>query len=205
MTKIMKRLRGFKRRSEGATVVELGMVALPFLVFILGVVEFSMITLATAVLEGGLHEASRYGITGSLPAESTSREEHVVKVINQHGAGMVDITQANLTVKAYPNFSKIGEPEPLTENPPANGQWEPGESYTDINCNGQWDEDMGKSGPGAGGEVVVYQVDYDFQLLVGDFWVMKVGRDGKFGLSANIAVRNEPFEGGDSLCEDVLS
>ena len=200
MTKILKLLPRFCRRSEGATAVEFGFVVPILVAFIFGIMEFSMITFATSLLEGGLREASRFGITGNLPAGATSREEHLITVVNAHGAGIIKIDDSNLTVKAYPNFSKIGEPEPFTDlSTPPNGVWDAGEPYTDINCNGQWDDDMGKAGAGAGGEVVLYSIDYEKPLMVG-FLAPLIGQNGTFPMHATVAVRNEPFEGGDELC-----
>jgi hypothetical protein len=58
---------------------------------------------------------------------------------------------------------------------------------------------MGRAGLGAGGDVVIYQVNYDWPLLTG-LLAPFIGTDGKVPLGASVAVRNEPYEGGAAGC-----
>lgn len=192
-----RRLRRLWRDSKGVTALEFAFV-LPVLVLIVfGAMEFSMITFANALLEGGLREASRFGITGQVPSGS-SREDYIVDIINLHGAGVVNLTTADVDVKTYTNFSKIGQPEPYTDQN-GNGSYDSGEPYTDTNCNNSWDQDMGLAGAGAGGEVVLYSVNYDLPMITG-FLNGFIGNNGTFPLEASVAVRNEPFNGGNGIC-----
>ncbi len=191
-------LRRLRRSERGATALEFSFVMPILVLLVLGSIEFSMIAFASALLEGGLREASRFGITGQVP-EGTTREQYIVDVMNAHGNGVVRLTEEDVSVLTYPNFSKIGQPEPFTDEN-GNGSYDSGEPYTDVNCNNQWDSDMGLAGAGAGGEVVLYSVTYDLPLMTG-YLNGIIGNDGKFPLAANVAVRNEPFEGGTGICQ----
>ena len=191
-------LRRFRACRRGAAVIEFAFVIPLLLVFIVGIMELSRITLAISLLEGGLREASRFGITGLDSDDSASREEQILALINHHGAGLYQIDQSNLSTLIYPNFALIGDPEPYTDTD-GNGTHDPGEPFTDVNCNGNWDADMGRAGLGVGGEIVLYKVDYPLKLMTG-YLGNALGDSGKIDLEASVAVRNEPFEAGDPGC-----
>ena len=190
-------LRHLRRQSDGSTVLEFAFVAPVLILLLVGSMEVGMIFFASSLLEGGLREASRFGLTGAPPASGT-RESHIADVVNQNGAGVIQVDDSNITTLVYPNFTSIGEPEPYTDTN-GNSVHDAGEPFTDINCNFQWDPDMGKSGLGHGGEVVQYTVSYDLAIMTG-FLAPLLGSDGKLPLSASVVVRNEPFDEGDPEC-----
>jgi hypothetical protein len=142
-------------------------------------------------MEGGLRDASRYGITGYIPP-GTTREDQIKKILGDATIGLIDVNAADISTKVYPSFDDVGKPEPFTDSN-ANGHYDSGEAYTDVNGNGQWDADMGKAGLGGPGAIVVYQINADWSLLT-PLMVPFMGNDGKMRLSANVAVRNEPYE-----------
>jgi len=183
--------RNLRRCRSGATAVEFAF-AMPILaVALVGLLEMAMIMFVTTLMEGGLREASRFGITGSIPA-GVSREQRILDIIEEHTIGLVDMTQANITTLIYPDFDNIGDPEPYTDDSPANGSYDVGETYVDVNGNAQWDADMGASGAGNAGDIVVYNITYDWQLLTGLLDAF-IGQNGEIELTASVAVQNEPF------------
>ncbi|WP_020591180.1 TadE/TadG family type IV pilus assembly protein [Kiloniella laminariae] len=188
-----KKLSGCDR---GTTALEFAFVFPVFLTFILGTFDLAGIMFGTALLEGGLREAARYGITGYSSGGGVSREQQILDVLNAHGAGYVKITADELKTLVYKNFDTIGDPEPFVD---ANGNsnYDAGESFTDLNCNGSWDVDAGLNGAGSGGEVVLYTVEHEMQLITG-YMASLIGEDGKYTLAASVAVRNEPYGGGSS-------
>jgi hypothetical protein len=100
------------------------------------------------------------------------------------------VDELEVTTLVYGDFSEVGQPEPFTDEND-NDAYDAGEPYTDVNGNGSWDDDMGAAGLGGPGEVVVYEMRYDWPIMIPLFQPF-------FGdhvrLQANIAVRNEPFE-----------
>ena len=190
-------LHHLRRQSDGSTVLEFAFVAPVLMVLLVGSMEVGMIFFASSLLEGGLREASRFGLTGAPPASGT-RESHIADVVNQNGAGVIQVDDSNSTTLVYPNFTSIGEPEPYTDTN-GNSVHDVGEPFTDINCNSQWDPDMGKSGLGHGGEVVQYTVNFDLKFMTG-FLAPLLGANGKLPLSASVVVRNESFDEGDPGC-----
>lgn len=192
----------FWRRSEGTAAVEFAFIASILALLTVGTMEVARILFATSVLEGGLREAARFGITGQ-ELDQEARKALVVQIIKAHGAGVVNIEDSDVTSQSYDNFSAIGQPEPFVDSddggPLDNGTYDVGEVFTDVNCNGQWDPDQGKPGLGAGNEVVLYTVSYDLPMMTGLLSPF-MGDDGNFPIEASVAVRNEPFSGATPGC-----
>ncbi|MDH3240081.1 MAG: pilus assembly protein [Alphaproteobacteria bacterium] len=194
MFKLVNGFRRMRRCKKGGTAIEFAIVAGLLFTFLFGIIEFAMYSLASVLLEGSMREASRFGITGFTPT-GVSREDRIKTIVDNTTMGLVDTTDASfkLDVLVYPSFQCIGKPEPYTDTN-GNGSYDAGEPYTDVNGNGKWDEDVGISGAGGPGDVVLYAIRYDWPLwsylatLIG-------GPDGKLPLSSSMAVLNEPSTG----------
>ncbi len=184
----LKRLRN---DNEGTSLLEFGFVAPILILAVLGIMELGMILFVTSMLEGSVRTAARFGITGYAPS-SVSREAQIREILEDNTAGLIDMDQVSFTQFVYENFSDIGQPEPYVDDNPANGSYDSGESYQDVNGNGEWDSDMGVAGVGGPGAVVIYRVNYDWPLLT-PYLADILGENGKIPLSASIVVRNEPF------------
>lgn len=177
--------------TRATAVLELAFAAPVLFVAIAGVVEVSMVMFTITLMEGGLREASRFGITGNIPAGVT-REQRILSLIEENTIGLVDAANSEVTYKIYPSFGDVGKPEPFTDSNPVNGSYDPGEAFVDVNGNGQWDSDMGLAGLGGPGDVVLYTVTADWRLLT-PLVAPLMGNDGVMRLKASVAVRNEPF------------
>ena len=82
--------------------------ALPVvLMLITGILEFAVFSFSNSLLEGGLREAARFGITG-LNANDGSREQRIVEIVNEHAAGLFMITADDIETLVYQDFSQIG-------------------------------------------------------------------------------------------------
>ncbi|MHA1113029.1 MAG: TadE/TadG family type IV pilus assembly protein [Alphaproteobacteria bacterium] len=187
-------LRRFMRATAGTSALEFAFAAPVALISIAGIIELSMMMFVTTLVEGGLREAARFGATGFTPA-SVSREEKILQTLDENAIGLVDFATATVTYLIYPGFEDVGKPEPYVDDSPANGAYDAGESYQDVNGNGQWDSDMGAAGLGGPGDVVLYTVNYEWKALtplVAPF----IGTNGTLDLSASVAVRNEPWATG---------
>lgn len=189
-TRLMKNLFSkVRRNNDGSAAVEFAFTAPLLITVIVGIMEFSMILFLNAVLEGSLRDAARFGVTGFTPG-GLNREDVIVDKIASATMGLVPINASNVTTLAYSDFSEVGQPEPYIDDNPANGQYDAGESFTDINGNGQWDADMGTPGLGGACDVVVYRVETEWPLLLG---LLSSTIGSPYTLSASTAVRNEPY------------
>jgi hypothetical protein len=173
----------------GTAAMEFAFLAPIFIGMIAAILEFSGIMFVQTMLEGSAREASRYGITGFTQA-GVSRDEQILAIVAENTFGIIDLDDLQMETLVYENFGDVGQPEPFTDQN-ANEIYDAGEPFTDVNGNGAWDEDMGAAGLGGPGDVVVYRMSYDWNIMIPIF-------EAFFGdaitIEANIAVRNEPFE-----------
>lgn len=186
---MFRRFRKLWRNQDGSLAVEFAFAAPILVTVIFGIAELAMALVVSSLIEGGLRDAARFGITGrEMPG--VTREAVIRQIIQDATGGLVDMSTAQISSKVYPSFVTIGTAEPF-EDANGNATYDDGENFTDINGNGQWDSDMGVSGAGGPGDIVLYTIRYDLPLLtplLGGIF----GGDG-FKLSASIPVRNEPF------------
>ena len=174
----------------GQAIIEFAFIAPVLLGLLCGIFEFSGILFAQTLLEGGARQASRFGITGS-EGDGLSRQERILNIVDDNAYGIIETDNINMETLVYESFADVGQAEPFTDAN-GNGEFDEGEVFDDINGNGAWDEDMGIPGLGGAGDIVVYRLRYDWEIMIPLFRPI-------FGdtvpLDANIAVRNEPFGG----------
>ncbi|MDJ0951548.1 MAG: pilus assembly protein [Alphaproteobacteria bacterium] len=193
----MRRLTGFGliRRAlgcrKGVSSTEFILVAPFVFLLITGVIDLMLVMFVNSLMEGGLRDASRLGRTGFEPA-AISREEAIAEMVSNATIGLVDMNEVQIAYTIYPSFEDIGKPEPFEDQDPFNETYDLGEPFTDTNGNGQWDADMGAAGLGGPGDVVLYQISYDWTLLTPLLPQLLTG-GSTVSLAASVAVRNEPW------------
>ncbi len=176
---------------EGATAIEFAFAITPLAMLIVAVVEFGLIMFTGVLMESGLRDASRYGITG-FELDGKSRLERIIEIVTEHTIGLVDMSTAQFEVLVYPGYGDIGRGEDFVDGN-GNGTYDTGETFTDENDNESWDSDIGTSGAGSAGDIVVYRIRYDWPILT-PFASQFIGEDGTFPIRASVAVRNEPWD-----------
>jgi Flp pilus assembly protein TadG len=181
--------RHFLKRADGNASVEFALGAPVLLLALIGIFEISMLLFTNAVVEGAVRTASRFGLTGQQVG-GLSREQVILQRVQEDSLGLVEITTEDIDILVYPSFTDVGQPEPYQDDN-GNGTYDAGESYSDINGNGSWDPDMGASGAGGPGDVVVYRVRYAWPMMTG--YLAEHFGDA-VDMAASIAVKNEPFE-----------
>ena len=180
--------RRFWRNIAAAASLEYAFTAPLMITGVVGVMEVGNIVFVNSLMEGAAGEAARYGLTGQHT--EAQRLDNIQTIIGAKTIGLVDLGTAQITTRHYDMFDEIGEP--YTDDNPANGQYDAGEDFIDINNNGAFDADAGAPGVGGPGEIVVYRIQYDLPLLTGLLSNM-IGQDGKMKVEATIPVVNEPF------------
>jgi len=206
-TEMKKDLKNILRRiradNKGAALVEMALVAPIIITASIGTLEMGAVMLSTTLIEGALTDASRAGMTGYIEVGMT-REEYINDLLRQRTFGMIEANNLTITQKVYKAFGDVGLPEPYTDVD-ADGYYTPGvDSFTDLNCNNSWDEEVGTAGLGGPGDVVVYNVTYDSHYMTGYFSKMMGSADGKIKLTASTAIKNEPFGAPSPGCEPLV-
>lgn len=187
-----RRVRGIASDDEGVAAIEFAVVGPVFFLAVIGLIEISMIILISILLEGGIRDSARFGLTGQDGDGGLSRDEQIIQSIRDATLGMVELEPSQIETLVYQSFADIGEPEAFIDGPPFNGTYDAGEAYTDSNANGQWDEDQGTPGSGGADDIVLYRVTAQWAALT-PLFAPFLGEDGIIDLQASVAIRNEPF------------
>lgn len=185
--------RKLRRRNEGSTIVEFAILAPVMFLLIAGLMELAYVLFARSTLESAVMAAARSARVADCPKENAKAVEKMIQD-RMNIISSSDGVPAIVLVESYgQNFGDVGNPEPF-DDANGNDQRDDGESYTDVNGNGSWDEDMGASGDfGSFGEVVRFTATFNVTSLV-PFVAAEIN-DGKdhYPIEAVTVVRNEPF------------
>jgi hypothetical protein len=179
--------RGIAKDDRGGAIVEFGLIAPMLFAIILGTIEFSGISFAQTLLEGGAGQASRFGILGSA-SDGASREDTIRGIIRDNAFGVINADEVRVETLTYGSFGAIGQAEPF-EDANGNGSFDDGELFQDINGNGARDDDQGSAGAGGADQVVLYRLTYEWDIMVPIF---RPFFGDQIVLQAATAVRNEP-------------
>lgn len=161
---------------RGVAASEFAIVAIPFFIMLLGVVEVSWQLATGAALDHAALRASRYGVTGSNtpPAWMTAgqqnvpscRSQNIPWLVTRATNGLLKAANVTVTVANWSNVSGAGT-------------------------------GTGTTGAGTGGRIVSYTITYRQPFVTGIAARTLFGAD-HFTHQAVLMVKNEPFE--DATC-----
>lgn len=166
----------FARATGGATAVEMGLIAMPFLALMFGIIELALIFLVSASLENATDEAARTIRTGQLQTGAAATAATFKTSICNNLGWLQGDCGANLyvDVETFPTFAAVIAPQAVvnkTFNPAA------------LVFN-----------PGGPGNIVVVRAYYQWTLvapLMSQALVQLGG--GKTLITSTAAFRNEPY------------
>lgn len=181
----MGKHRSLRRDTRGTTIVEFAIVSPVMILMMMGLGDLGYQVYAQSILNGAMQKAGRdSAIQGG--ANNTTALDAKVTAMVKNIAKNATIT---FTRKSYSTFSVI-KPEPFTDTN-GNGVRDPGECYTDINGNNQWDADPGNNGQGGANDVTVYTatVTYPHLFPVTGFF----GWPATQTIVASTLLKNQPY------------
>ena len=171
------------RAEDGVTVVEFAIIAPTFLLLLLGTLDIGQMVYAQSVLNGAVQSAAR---DASLEGGDTEAADDLVLARVE---GIMPGVELDTNRRSYYDFADIDRPEQWNDSDD-NGICNDGETYTDENGNGQWDEEVGVSGNGGANDVVIYTVRANYEPIKVPFlpeaWVNRT-------LESSAIKKNQPF------------
>ena len=182
--------RSWWRGDRGATAVEFALIAPFYFLLIIGIMETSLVMFAQHVLECAASNAARTGKTGYI-GTNVSQAQTIATTVSDLAGYIMDSSKISITAEAYKSMGAIGTGEPFVDAN-ANGKWDVGENYTDTNGNGHYDSDIGVSGYGGSGDIVVYTISYPWPIMTPIMQPL-LGKDGILTLQSRVVVKNEPY------------
>ena len=173
--------RGGSKRSllkdeNGATAVEFGMVAMPFLLFILGIMGMGLYYLALVSLEYGVESAARKIRTGE--AEKSALTVGGFKTLICAAATGIDCSKVTVIVKHAKTWKGVQPQACVTNNSQTPSSGSADDALSDYS--------------GSASEVVLVTACYNWPLA-DKFKFMKFSAGGPTIIQAATAFKNEPY------------
>jgi Flp pilus assembly protein TadG len=167
----------FTRSSSGAAAVEFGLVAAPFLVLLIAILETALVFFAGRMLDETTQQASRYILTGQAQISNMTQSQFA-QYVCQHTYALFNCGKFMINVQNYNSFAAANTGAPvLTFN--AQGQ-----------VTNQW-----TYSPGNPGDIVIVQVMYEWPVIgLFGFDIANIGANHRL-LVSTAAFKNEPFPG----------
>jgi hypothetical protein len=154
----MRALPRLAKASEGVAALQFALVAPVMLMLMMQMFNLGQLVYGKVLLTGAVEEAAR---SSALETANTAAADAMVSTMVRRV--LVNATITGTRTK-YSDFSDIGRPERWND---ANndGNCSGGESYVDENRSGSWERDVGTSGNGGAGDVVIYTVTAAYDPL----------------------------------------
>lgn len=182
-------MRPFLKNNNGSTIIEFAVVAPALFLLLTGIIEIGLILFTNSAMEGATNVGARIGTTGFTTGGLT-REDYIRSEIQRMTGGFLNPTLLDISILSYSSFSNIGKPEPCIAPPTAPCPGAAGVNFVDVNGNGSFDTDQGRSSAGGAGSIVLYRATYPWHVftpLMSSF----LGTGGIYTITAVSAVRNE--------------
>lgn len=178
--------RRFLAQDDGVTAIEFSLVALPFLLIIMGIIELSLAFAAGTALEGATLDAARLIRTGqaqNAPAGMTSEDLFTQRLCDQADL-FVDCDQLKYQVVLLGDNSGFANANNVALNFDENGDI----LDADGNAGNSFD---------AGGisDVVMIRVIYHYEFFTPGMNMIFANNDlGKLTFISTIVLKNEPYD-----------
>ena len=181
-------LRRLRSDSNGVTLVEFAFVGPVLILMIMGLFDIAHTQYTSSVLYGAMQKAAR-----DLTLESAQARQGTIDQLVTDQVRSVMPNGATVTLQKFSHFdfSDVDLPEEFTDQN-SDGNCNANEPYVDINDNGRWDADRGRSGIGGARDVVVYEAVVSYPRMFGMAGL--AGLPQNVTLRASTVLRNQPFD-----------
>ncbi len=169
--RMRQRLRPWAADRSGATAVEFGLLALPFFLIVLAILETSLVFLGEITLQRGVATVSRDIRVGTIRAgQAELFDKHLCDTVGF----LMTCSKLRYDVRSYSTFAAI---------PPST-----------AGDNGSFDSSGFRFAPGGSGAINVVRVYYEWPLVTDFFRKSLAGLDnGHYLMAATTAFRGERF------------
>lgn len=179
------------RDRSGAAAMEFALVAPTMALFMMGIGDLLYGTYAQSILIGAVQKAGRDAtLQQNTSSTATGNIDTAVMTMVKKVAPAATYVS---TRENYTTFSIVDKPEPFTDSPTTGtvGVRDPGECYSDVNGNGQWDADGARTGVGGASDIAQYSINVTYPRI---FPVAKLlGWGANATITAQTLLKNQPY------------
>jgi Flp pilus assembly protein TadG len=168
--------RRFVRRQDGAVAVEFGLILLPFLALMFGIMETALVFFADQTLETAVSESARLVMTGQAQTQALNQTTFKNAVCSRIYGLFNCQSGVYVDVKTYSSFGSITNTAPL-------------------DTNGNLVTNNFVYQPGGPGDIVVVRLYYQWPIYISLMNLNKLANMSNNSrlLVATAAFRNEPY------------
>jgi Flp pilus assembly protein TadG len=164
---LARQTRLFRRREDGATAIEFGIVIFPFIAILFAIVEIALVFFAGQVLETAVADSARRIMTGEVQKHDVC--SRLQAMFDCQGG-------VHLDVRTFTSFGSAS-------------------TSTPVDADGNLDTSTFTFNPGTQNSIVVVRAAYEWPIFVRDFGFNLASLpNGKRLLMATAAFRNEPYK-----------
>ncbi|MEH3121725.1 MAG: pilus assembly protein [Sphingomonas phyllosphaerae] len=185
-------LRALLRASDGATLVEFGLVVLPFLTLLMGALDLGYQVYLSALTNGAMERAARKATVASTSKDQVAAairaEVRTILPANSRD----DPAAVTVTPLSYTNFASVGKGERIVADTDPVGQYNSTDCYEDRNNNGRYDATFGGGDDMGTADDVIY---YDVVVKVPRLFPLAraIGLGSDTIVDARTLIRNQPY------------
>lgn len=183
MRALFRRLRSDER---GNTIIEFAIVAPVMALTMMGLGDLLHQSYAQSVLDGAIQKAGRDSSIQGGGEKTTQLDEKVMAMVRR----VANDSTYTSTRRNETTFTRVG-PEAFTDLAPYNGIRDPGECFDDVNNNGVWDSNPGKTGQGGASDVTIYRIEVTYRRPF-PVWSF-LGQPNTQTIAAQTILKNQPY------------
>lgn len=187
LTSIKNTLGRLARDENGVTIVEFALVAGPFILIIIAILDLGYRGYLDVVADSVAHRVARDATAGTISAKDV--EDEALRLIDPL---LLSDAVVEVSTRSYFDYTGVGRPEQITFDADDNNRVDEGDCFVDENDNAQHDSDVGKPGLGGADDAVVYEIMINSPNLTGLTDILSTDDRG-FRIEALATGRNQPF------------
>jgi Flp pilus assembly protein TadG len=169
----MARFLSFLRSCRGATAVEFGLVAAPFVGILIVILEGALVFFAQEVLQTATTDAARLIMTGQAQTSNLTQSQFQQDVCTD-AAVLFNCSGIYVNVQTFSSFSSMTQMSPIVS--------------------GTFNTGAMNYGMGTAGDIMLVQVFYQWPVILGPLNFVLSNMNGNYRLLVGTAVfRNEPY------------
>lgn len=182
VAKLSPRFRAARRSEDGSAAVEFALTMPVLILVLLGILELSLLTFANLMLDAGVRDAARYGLTGQQSESPVARYHEIERIVKDRSAELV----TNIDFQIYTFSGGFGSIDMADLNSATAV-----EVREEVNSDGDTVEVI--DNVDGSDDVVLYRAVADYVMLTPLFPGF-LGYTDTITLEASFAFRNEPWE-----------
>lgn len=176
---LSKILKIWTRNRDGVTAIEFSLLAIPYLMLFIGIIEFSIMHVSASLLEGATGSAARLIRTGQIQQGGADPETAFRDQFCSFATVLIDCNDVIIEVRQLPSFTDISAANP------------------------QYDEDgnlipQGFDAGGSGDRVLI-RVGYRYEVMTPFISPLLTAGSGSIPFMSTIVLQTEPYEFGGAV------